>query len=89
MSNFKCNECGYMFDTPKKFVESTGHDHYKITTHVCPKCNGDDFVELVTCDECGNEVPHVDTCGVTINGKRRKICDECYIIYINNLHLEE
>ncbi len=44
---YRCDNCGLLFDEPKKYIEDTG-EHFS----GCPSCYGD-YTEIYECKWCG------------------------------------
>ena len=52
-----CNDCGQVFDEPKRISERFGESDLDIASYaVCPYCGGDDYSSTTKCSECGGEL---------------------------------
>lgn len=71
---FICLDCGYVFETPRRWAERHGLDTppYEELSG-CPKCYGD-YSDAYECDCCGEYID--EDCAMTEDGLR--LCDECY-----------
>lgn len=67
---YKCNNCGYEFETPMKGI---GHlSAYSF----CPRCQDSDFEEKKKCEICGNHF-------IEDNDTLSCICPECEKKFVN------
>lgn len=78
MSNYKCDDCGHCFDSPKAVREPDGFDYppYRYSYH-CPYCGNDGYSEKVeTCDNCGNGIYEGETY-YKLNDTGDVFCGDC------------
>ena len=67
---YKCNNCGYEFETPMKGI---GH----LSAYAfCPRCQDSDFEEIKKCEICGNHF-------VEDNDTLSCVCPECEKKFVN------
>ena len=80
---FKCRDCGYIFDEPKKYSEDRTpggvHEGGSFIEHFtgCPLCAGA-YEDTIYCDECmelfgESEVEYVEL----ENGEKKYLCEKC------------
>ncbi len=71
-----CLECGKIFNTPKKCIETHGLDTPPYETwHGCPYCEGN-YTETYECDVCGQWI----TGEYVVLDDGTTACYNCYVI---------
>ncbi len=80
---YKCLSCGGIFEEPKKAVEHYSGANlpdggYTEAHYDCPYCGSDDYKEVITCAECGEEYfAECKTLYVHFKNNNEYVCDDC------------
>lgn len=80
---FKCEDCGYIFDEPKKYSEDRtpggsfeGGSFIEYFTG-CPLCSGS-YEDTTYCDECERHFGESEVEYVELeNGEEKYLCEDC------------
>ena len=75
MEDYICENCGHLFDEPKRYVDKHNLDTPPYEEYLgCPKCGSVDYDEAVVCHRCGEIVAFSQT-----NTYGEELyCENCY-----------
>lgn len=80
---YRCSDCNNPFDEPEKVIEHQfGYNlpdgGYNETYFVCPFCESSDYTEIISCCECGEDLPVENkSLYVHFNENNDFVCNDC------------